>query len=53
MAGLKKALDIIIPAHLGLTYAFTFAPWEDLSNQTWGSIAGRTWNDLRIWDEVS
>lgn len=53
MDGLKKALDIIIPAHLGLTYVFTFAPWEDLKNQTWGSVANKTWNDLRIWDEVS
>lgn len=53
MPGLKKALNIIIPAHLGLTYIFTFAPWEDLANQTWGSVANKTWNDLRIWDEVS
>lgn len=52
MTGLKKALDIIIPAHLGLTYIFTFAPWEDLVNQTWGSVAGKTWNDLRVWEGV-
>lgn len=52
MTGLKKALDIIIPAHLGLTYIFTFAPWEDLTNQTWGSVADKTWNDLRIWEGV-
>lgn len=52
MDGLKKALDVIIPAHLGLTYVFTFAPWEDLRNQTWGSVADKTWNDLRIWEGV-
>lgn len=52
MAGLKKALDIIIPAHLGLTYVFTFAPWEDLRNQTWGSVAEETWDDLRMWKGV-
>lgn len=50
MPGLKKALDIIIPAHLGLTYVFTFAPWGDLSNQTWGSVADKTWNELRTWE---
>lgn len=53
MTGLKKALDIIIPAHLGLTYVFTFAPWEDLAMQTWGSVADKTWDDLRTWEGVS
>lgn len=48
--GLKKALDIIIPAHLGLTYVFTFTPWSDLQNQTWGDVADETWDDLRMWE---
>lgn len=52
MTGLKRALDIIMPAHLGLTYVFTFAPWEDLRNQTWGSVVTKTWNDLRVWEGV-
>lgn len=53
MAGLNKALDIIFPAHLGWVFKYTFTPWEELRNQTWGSVAAKTWNDLRIWDEVS
>lgn len=53
MEGLKKALDIIMPAHLGLTYVFTFNPWESLNNKTWGEVSSMTWDDLRIWDEVS
>lgn len=51
--GLKEALDIIIPAHLGIKYVFTFSPWEDLKRLTWGSVAAETWETLRIWDEVS
>lgn len=52
IGGLKKSLDIIIPAHLGLTYVFTFTPWADLQNQTWGSISEKTWDDLRMWEGV-
>lgn len=50
--GLKKALDIIIPAHLGLTYIFTFTPWGELTNMTWGQAADKTWEELRLWNEV-
>lgn len=53
LEGLKKALDIIIPAHLGIKYTFTFSPWESVKGLTWGSVLGETWNDLRIWNEVS
>lgn len=51
--GLRQALDIIIPAHLGVTYTFSFNPWDFVSDKTWGEVANMTWNDLRIWDEVS
>lgn len=51
--GLKQALDIVIPAHLGLTYTFTYNPWEFVSSMTWGDCLDKTWNDLRIWKEVS
>lgn len=53
LEGLKKALDIIIPAHLALTYTFTYNPWEFVSQMTWGEVADMTWNDLRVWREVS
>lgn len=53
MDGLKEALDIIIPAHLGLTYTFTFNAWEFYTDRTWGSVATMNWNDMKIWDEVS
>ncbi|MGE8080519.1 putative phage tail protein [Peribacillus loiseleuriae] len=51
--GLKKALDIVIPAHLGLAYAFTYNTWGMISDLTWGEVANMTWDELRTWDEVS
>jgi len=53
MDGLKEALDIIIPAHLGIKYVFTFSPWQDVKDLIWGEVSAKTWSDLRIWDEVS
>ena len=50
--GLKQALDIIIPAHLGIDYVFTFSPWEDLKTRTWGEVATENWNELREWEGV-
>lgn len=52
LAGLKKALDIVIPAHLGLTYTYTFTPWKDVASLTWLSASDGTWNDLRTWEGV-
>ncbi|MFJ5771391.1 putative phage tail protein [Psychrobacillus sp. NPDC093180] len=51
--GLKKALGIIMPAHLGIKYTFTFSPWDSVDGLTWGETTGKNWNELRIWDEVS
>lgn len=52
LAGLKKALDVVIPAHLGLTYTYTFTPWKEISSMTWKSADDKTWNDLRTWEGV-
>lgn len=51
--GLKEALDIIIPAHLGIKYLFTFSPWQDVNKLIWGEVSAKTWDELRIWDEVN
>ena len=53
MDGLKKALDIVIPAHLGISYTFIFNAWEFWQSNTWESCADKSWNDLRILNEVS
>lgn len=50
--GLKKALDIVIPAHLGLTYVFSFNPWKDLAGKTWNEVSTLTWDELREWEGV-
>lgn len=51
--GLKEALDIVIPAHLGLTYTFTYNVWDFVSKLTWGDCLDKTWDELRTWNEVS
>ncbi len=53
LEGLKKAIDIIIPAHIEVKYAFTFNTWEFVSNKTWGESLSMNWNDLRTWEGVS
>lgn len=50
--GLKKALDIIIPAHLGLSYTFTFNTWGMVSGLTWLDVSDGTWDDFRTWEGV-
>lgn len=51
--GLKEALNIIIPAHLALTYTFTYNVWDFVSKLTWGDCLDKTWDELRTWNEVS
>ncbi|PEB56251.1 hypothetical protein CON65_15960 [Bacillus pseudomycoides] len=50
--GLKQALDIVMPAHLGLIYTFVFNPWDMWRRSTWGEVKDKTWNNLRVWDEA-
>lgn len=50
LEGLKKALDIIIPAHLALTYTFTYNVWDFVSKLTWGDCLDKTWDELRVYE---
>lgn len=50
--GLKEALDIIIPSHLGLTYTFTFNAWDQINKLKWNDCLNKTWEDLRTWEGV-
>ncbi|WP_369899735.1 putative phage tail protein [Bacillus manliponensis] len=50
---LKESLDIVIPAHLELTYSFTFNVWDAWKGKRWSEVASKTWDDLRNWNEVS
>lgn len=50
--GLKEALDIVIPAHLGLEYTYTFNAWDFVSQQTWNDVSMKSWDSLRVWEGV-
>ncbi len=47
--GLKQALDIVIPAHLGVKYTFTYNAWDFLSDKTWGETSLLTWAELEVF----
>lgn len=51
--GLMQAIEIIVPAHLEFGYAYTINVWDFVKNRTWGSVTQMTWEDIRIWNEVS
>lgn len=45
--GLKKALDVIFPAHLGLTYNYSFNTWDSIKGNTWNDASSHTWKEMR------
>jgi len=53
MNGLMQAIEIIVPAHLQFDYVYTFNVWDFVKNKTWGSVSNLTWDELRVWNEVS
>lgn len=52
MAGLKKILSEIIPAHLGIEYVYTFSVWGHLLPLTWETFKfnGMNWFDAKNTD---
>lgn len=49
---LKKEIERIKHAHLGVEYEFTYTVWLELIDKTWGSLPPLTWGELRtrMWD---
>ncbi|PJH64174.1 hypothetical protein, partial [Salmonella enterica] len=47
LAGFIQVIDIIMPAHLEVTYEFTFNTWSMVDDITCGEASGMTWNELR------
>ena len=45
--GLKKVLDTIIPAHLGIDYVFTYNTWGMVRHLTWDFAGTMTWEEFR------
>lgn len=50
LEGFKEVIDIIIPAHLGIIYVFTYAVWEGVKKLTWGDALALTWEGLKYYD---
>lgn len=50
ITGLMQALDVIMPAHLGLTYTFSYATWDELSKFTWDEASNKTWDEIKTWE---
>lgn len=44
---LKKAIEEIKPAHLSVSYSFTYNTWEMVSHMTWEEVGNITWDQLR------
>lgn len=51
--GLREALDVVMPAHLGVTFAYSYATWGELKRYTWGDIQDTTWEEIQVWDGES
>lgn len=45
---IKNAIRAVTPAHLGLTYEFTYVVWNEIESQkyTWNTVGSMTWNSL-------
>lgn len=43
---IEQALRDIIPAHLGITYTFSYVSWGEVNEQTWSQVQVKTWDQL-------
>jgi uncharacterized protein YmfQ (DUF2313 family) len=44
---LKRAIEEIKPAHLGVNYNYEYITWEDLTSLYWNKIKNYTWNHIK------
>lgn len=47
IAGLKKTIKEIKPAHLGVEYVYVYNTWRDAEKLTWEQAAKYTWEQIR------
>ncbi len=45
-------LEDIKPAHLSYSFEYRYTIWNELINQSWNSVAGITWDGMRILKEA-
>ncbi|MEK4715326.1 putative phage tail protein [Sporosarcina sp. FSL K6-5500] len=50
--GLKQAIEVIFPAHLGIKYTLAFNTWESNKGLTWNEASELTWLEFIMWDGV-
>lgn len=49
MAGFVQTLEAIKPAHLSVSFIYTFTTWDMVSGLNWQQAGTRTWNQLRTY----
>lgn len=48
LTDVKDAIEDIKPAHLAVTYEFTYTTWGEVEAVTWGAVeTGGTWGELK------
>lgn len=47
MDDLKAAVSAARPAHMTVEYIIRYNLWREVAQVTWGSLAGRTWHDVK------
>lgn len=52
MDDLTAALREIMPAHLSVTYLYTYTVWQEVAAITWDSVKAGTWGELRTRQTV-
>jgi len=52
MQDLTRTLEMIKPAHLAFSYAYTYLVWQEACSYTWGQAASKSWNELRNSPQV-
>ncbi|WP_186424168.1 YmfQ family protein [Lacrimispora celerecrescens] len=45
-------LEDIKPAHLSYSFEYRYTIWNELTNQSWNSVAGITWDGIRTLKEA-
>jgi len=49
MGGFVQTLEAIKPAHLSVSFVYTFTTWDMVSGLNWQQAGTRTWNQLRTY----
>ncbi len=47
LSDLRNAIDNLKPAHLTVTYTFTYTLWSELKAVSWGSLRNYTWEQVK------